>query len=117
MSLPAARLRVLFVCSLNQWRSPTAEFIYREDARLDVRSAGIRTDATRHLSPADVAWAQLIFVMDAFQKAWIEDRFRGQEVPRIQVLDIPDSLVYMDPELQRLLRLAIEPALAAVLRA
>ena len=116
MTLPAqSRLRVLFVCSLNQWRSPTAEAIYRNDGRLEVRSAGLRTNATRFLSGADVAWANIIFVMDVEQKAWIQERFRGQTLPRIHSLDIPDTLVYMDPELQRLLRLAIDPELAGLL--
>ena len=116
MTLPAqSRLRVLFVCSLNQWRSPTAEAIYRNDARLEVRSAGLRTNATRFLSGADVSWADIIFVMDVEQKAWIQERFRGQTLPRIHSLDIPDTLVYMDPELQRLLRLAIDPELAGLL--
>ena len=116
MTLSAqSRLRVLFVCSLNQWRSPTAEAIYRNDARLEVRSAGLRTNATRILSGANVAWADVIFVMDVEQKAWIQERFRGQILPRIHSLDIPDTLVYMDPELQRLLRLAIDPELAGLL--
>lgn len=33
----ADRLKVLFVCSRNQWRSPTAEAMYRDDSRLSVR--------------------------------------------------------------------------------
>ena len=115
MSLPDARLRVLFVCSLNQWRSPTAEVIYRNDARLDVRSAGIRTDAKRHLGAPDIRWADIIFVMDQNQKAWIQESFREQALPALRVLDIPDDLVYMDPELQRLLRQAIDPELTEFL--
>jgi predicted protein tyrosine phosphatase len=116
MTLPArSRLRVLFVCSLNQWRSPTAEVIYRNDARLEVRSAGLRVNATRYLSGADVEWADIIFVMDVAQKAWLQDRFRGHLLPRIHNLDIPDTLEYMDPELQRLLREAIDPELAGLL--
>lgn len=116
MDQPApSRLRVLFVCSLNQWRSPTAERIYRDDARLEVRSAGVRTDARRHLSESDVTWAEVIFVMDRDQKAWIQERFRDVNRPAIVVLEIPDSLVYMDPELQVLLREAIEPELSAIL--
>lgn len=116
MSLPSnPRLRVLFVCALNQWRSPTAETIYRNDARLEVRSAGVRTDAQRHLSAADVTWAELIFVMDREQKAWIQERFRDVAIPPIRILDIPDTLVYMDPELQRLLRQAIDPELSGFL--
>jgi len=118
MDQPAhPRLRVLFVCSLNQWRSPTAERIYRDDSRLEVRSAGVRTDANRHLSVTDLTWAEVIFVMDRDQKAWIKERFQDVNLPTIQVLDIPDSLVYMDPELQRLLREAIEPEIVALLEA
>jgi predicted protein tyrosine phosphatase len=109
------RLKVLFVCALNQWRSPTAEILYRNDARLEVRSAGVRSDAKRRISPADVAWADVIFVMDREQKSRIQERFRDVQLPLIQVLDIPDGLVYMDPELQQLLRLAIEPEIAALL--
>jgi predicted protein tyrosine phosphatase len=113
--VPIAPLRVLFVCSLNQWRSPTAERIYRDDARLEVRSAGVRTDAKRHISSGDVAWAEVIFVMDREQKAWIQERFRDATLPPIHVLEISDSLVYMDPELQLLLREAIEPEIRAIL--
>ena len=103
-------LRVLFVCSLNQWRSPTAEALYRKDARLEVRSAGLRSNATRALSGADVEWAQIIFVMDGGQKEWLQERFRSLDVPRIHNLDIP-----MDPELQRLLRQGIDPEIEALL--
>lgn len=111
-----SRLRVLFVCSLNQWRSPTAEVLYRNDTRLEVRSAGLRIDAKRTLSEDDVAWADVIFVMDREQKEWVQERFRQLSLPRIHSLDIPDTLVYMDPELQRLLRQAIDPELAALLK-
>jgi len=108
-------LRVLFVCALNQWRSPTAEAIYRNDPRLEVRSAGVRSEAKRRISEADIVWADVIFVMDREQKRWIQERFREVNSSKIQVLDIPDALVYMAPELQRLLRLAIDPELDALL--
>lgn len=108
-------LRVLFVCALNQWRSPTAEVIYRNDPRLEVRSAGIRAEAKRRISSADIAWADVIFVMDRKQKSWIQESFKDRELPRIEVLDITDGLIYMDPELQRLLREAIDPEIDALL--
>ena len=109
------RLRILFVCSMNQWRSPTAEVLYRSDPRLHVKSAGVRSDAKRRISAADVKWAEIIFVMDRAQKRWIQERFRAVELPEIQVLEIPDDLVYMHPELQRLLRLALDPEIEALL--
>jgi predicted protein tyrosine phosphatase len=109
------RFRILFVCALNKWRSPTAEALYRSDSRLEVRSAGVRSSAKHVLSVADIKWADVIFVMDREQKAWIQERFRHLPLPGIKVLDIPGTLVYMDPELQRLLRLAIDPELDALL--
>ena len=109
-----ARLRILFVCALNKWRSPTAEAIYRSDPRLEVRSAGVRANAQRRISAADVQWADAIFVMDREQKSWIQERFREVQLPSIQVLDIPGSLEYMDPELQRLLRLALDPEIESL---
>jgi predicted protein tyrosine phosphatase len=114
-SPPRPRLRVLFVCALNQWRSPTAERIYRQDSRLEVRSAGIRADANRPLIAGDIEWANVIFVMDREQKQWIQERFRDSALPRIRILDIPDSLIYMDPRLQKLLREAIDPEIDALI--
>jgi len=108
-------LRVLFVCALNQWRSPTAEVLYRDDPRLEVRSAGIRRGAKRRLTEKDLRWAQVIIVMERAHRQWIQNRFRATELPPIQVLDIPDDLEYMNPELQRLLRLAIDPEIASLL--
>ncbi len=109
------RLRVLFVCAMNQWRSPTAEVLYRSDPRLEVRSAGVRTDANRPIRAADLEWADVVFVMDRQQKARIREQFRDVELPEIRVLEIPDGLIYMDPELQRLLRLAIDPEIESIL--
>jgi len=34
------RQNKLFICSRNQWRSPTAEKIYSRDERVNVRSLG-----------------------------------------------------------------------------
>lgn len=108
------KLKVLFVCALNQWRSPTAEVLYRDDARLEVRSAGIRQGAKRRISENDLHWANVIFVMEREHKQWIQEHFRDTALPQIQVLDIPDDLEYMNPELQRLLRLAIDPEIDAL---
>ena len=109
------RLLVLFVCAMNKWRSPTAEVLYRSDPRLEVRSAGVRTDAKRPIRAADLEWANVVFVMDRQQKARIREQFRDVELPEIRVLEIPDGLIYMDPELQRLLRLAIDPEIESLL--
>jgi len=107
-------IRVLFVCALNRWRSPTAEHLYISDPRLQVRSAGIRSAAKRRVSAKDLAWAEYIFVMDGEQKKWIQESFRELTLPPILVLDIPDEYEYMDPRLQHALRSALDPELDAI---
>lgn len=109
------RKRILFVCSLNQWRSPTAEALYRNDPRLEVRSAGIRANATRKISQQDLAWADVVMVMEREQKKWIQDNFRDLPLPPIVNLDITAQLEYMHPELQHLLRAAIDPEIEGLL--
>jgi len=109
------RLRVLFVCALNQWRSPTAEALYRNHPSLEVRSAGVRRSAKRRLTLQDIQWADVVFVMDQEHKTFIREEFQGEKLPQITVLDIPGNLTYMNSELQRLLRLAIDPEIAILL--
>lgn len=103
------RLHVLFVCAMNRQRSVTAERLYRNDPRLEVRSAGVREGANRRISAEDLRWAGVVFVMERDQKTWITERFAGRDLPRIEVLDIPDEYLCMDPRLQEILRLMLDP--------
>ncbi|HAV61026.1 MAG TPA: protein tyrosine phosphatase [Verrucomicrobiales bacterium] len=109
----SARLRLLFVCSRNQWRSPTGEQFYRTDPRVEVRSAGVSTSAKRRLNAADLAWADLVLVMERSHRSRIIEQFRDADsLPPIESLDIPDDYQFMDPELVELIRGAVEPLLA-----
>ncbi len=67
---------ILFVCGRNQWRSPTAERIYRNDARIAVRSAGVSEQSPHRISTADIAWASLILVMEERYASAIRSQFR-----------------------------------------
>ena len=109
------RLKVLFVCAMNRQRSVTAERLYRNDARLEVRSAGVRSDALRRISEADLKWADVVFVMEREHKLWIATRFAEIDLPVIDVLDIPDDFEVMDPELQKILRSLLDPEIAHLL--
>lgn len=109
------RLRVLFVCAMNKERSVTAERLYRNNARLEVRSAGVRSDANRRVSEADLKWADVVFVMEREHKVWITTRFEGMEFPPIDVLDIPDEFEVMDPALQEMLKTMLDPEIAHLL--
>ncbi|MBL9172498.1 MAG: hypothetical protein JNL10_03090, partial [Verrucomicrobiales bacterium] len=96
-------------------RSPTAEALYRNDARLEVRSAGVRIGARRRITQEDLEWADWIFVMEREHLRRINESFPGLPLPRISILEIPDEFRFMDPELQKLLREAIDPELEAAL--
>lgn len=93
-------LNVLFICSQNQWRSPTAEAVWRNHPDLRVRSAGTSPNARRHVSVDDIRWSHSIFVMEDKHRSRLLAEF-GRIIAnkRIHVLDIPDEYQYMDPEL------------------
>jgi predicted protein tyrosine phosphatase len=94
---------------MNKQRSVTAERLYRNDARLEVRSAGVRADSPRRVSEADLNWADVVFAMEPEHKLWLTTRFEHLDLPRIDVLDIPDDFEVMDPELQSILKSLLDP--------
>ncbi|MDR1191338.1 MAG: phosphotyrosine protein phosphatase [Verrucomicrobiales bacterium] len=104
----SSKLKVLFVCAMNKQRSVTAERLYKNDARLEVRSAGVRAGACRRVSEADLHWADIVFVMEQEHKLWITTRFQELHLPKIEVLNIPDEFEVMDPGLQQLLKLMLD---------
>ena len=93
-------MNILFVCSRNQWRSPTAEAIYRNRHNINVRSAGTEPSARIRLSVKTIVWADIIFVMEKKHKERLLQNF-GAEIEHqlIVILDIPDDYKFMDPEL------------------
>lgn len=103
---------LLFVCSRNQWRSPTGEAIWRRRPGFSTRSAGTSPNARKPIGPADIRWADVIFVMERKH----EHRLRAEcarllEHKQLHVLDIPDDYRFMDPELGDMLELAVTPYL------
>jgi len=91
---------LLFICSRNQWRSPTAENLWRRRAGFEARSAGTSPNARRPIGPADIRWADVIFVMESKHRQRLQAEYsRLLEHKRLHVLDIPDDYRYMDPEL------------------
>ena len=91
---------ILFICSRNQWRSPTAEQVWRRHPLLSVRSAGTSPNARRRVLIDDIAWSNVIMVMEEKHKSRLKAEFpRALEGKLIHVLDIPDDYKYMDPEL------------------
>jgi predicted protein tyrosine phosphatase len=99
---------VLFICSQNKLRSPTAEQILSRRADLEVASAGTNNDADNPLTAELVDWADLIFVMERVHRTKLQKRFRANlKSKRIVCLDIPDRYAFMDPALVRLLEVKL----------
>lgn len=108
MTAGTKHLNVLFVCSKNRWRSPTAEAVWRKHPELNVRSAGTSRSARVRVSAADIRWSDVIMVMEEKHQSRILSEF-SRLVGRkpVWVLDIPDDYQYMDPELVELLRVSV----------
>ena len=103
-------LKLLFLCSRNQWRSPTAEAVYQNDPRVAVRSAGVSTSARRKVTEKLLLWADLVLVMEPEHKRRVRQQFPAIAPDlRIEVLDIPDDYPFMDPDLVSLIRERVEP--------
>ena len=96
---------MLFVCSQNRLRSPTAEQIFSLRTDIEVRSAGTNNDAETPLDTELVEWADIIFVMERTHRNKVQKKFRSALAKkRIVCLDIPDNYEFMDLELVRLLK-------------
>lgn len=106
------RINVLFVCSRNQWRSPTAERVFRRHPLMSTRSAGTSPNARRTISEDDLRWADVVMAMERKHRDRIVAAFpRLVEHLSIHVLDIPDEYREMDPELVELLEAVVPPLL------
>lgn len=91
---------LLFICSRNKWRSPTAENIWRKNSSYNSRSAGTSPNAKKTVSSKDIAWADIIFVMEKKHKNRLISKFtRMLDYKEIHILNILDEYQYMDPEL------------------
>jgi len=106
------RTNLLFVCSRNKWRSPTAEEIWKKHPNYNARSSGTSPKAKKTISPADIRWADIIFVMEKKHKNRLISEFtRLLEYKPLYVLDIPDEYQYMDDELVAELEIKVNTVL------
>jgi len=98
-------LRVLFVCSQNRLRSPTAEQVFAGHPGVECTSAGTNNDAENPLTAELVEWAEVIVVMERQHRTKVSKRFRKElGGKRLVCLDIPDNYEFMQPELIELLK-------------
>ena len=95
---------VLFVCSQNRLRSPTAEQVFATREGIEVASAGLDDKCGNPVTPELLDWADLVFVMERAHRSKLQRRFKAHlKDVRLICLDIPDDYEFMDPTLVRLL--------------
>jgi len=105
-------VKLLFVCSKNQLRSPTAEAIFAEYKGLEVDSAGIDRGAEIILGTEEIEWADMIFVMEQSHRRKLSKKFQPWlKNKRVVCLDIADEYEYMEPALVELLKRKVLPLL------
>lgn len=97
------RPNILVVCGRNKKRSRTAEHIFKNDNRFNIRSAGLSPKSDRKISENDLNWADLVFVMETGQRAKIRELYRHLELPKIEILNISDDYEFMNEELVEML--------------
>ncbi len=110
MTAPAgsAPLHLLFICSQNKWRSRTAEDLFRNRPGYTAKSAGTEAGARVRVTEGLLGWADLIFVMEAKHRDYLQARFPDALAgKRLICLRIPDDFTYNDPELIDLLESAL----------
>ncbi len=94
-------MNVLFICNQNKNRSRTAEELFSD--RFETKSAGLYN--TRPVTKRQLAWADVIVVMEDTQRQEIARRFPALGLAkRILSIGVSDSYYHGQPELIRLLR-------------
>ena len=105
-----SRIRLLFICSRNRWRSPTAELLFKGHPHIQARSAGVSRSAVHQVTARDLEWADVVCVMESeHKKRLIEDHGNLARRKHLHVLDIPDDYEFNDPVLVQLLQQTLTP--------
>lgn len=96
---------MLFICSRNRLRSPTAERVFADWPNVETDSAGLAPDAEVRVSTEQLEWATLIVVMEKRHRSLLMRQYRQTlSGKRVVCLDIADDYAYMQPELIDLLQ-------------
>ena len=105
-------MRILFICSQNKLRSPTAEVLFSIYKGLEVTSAGTAPGAATPVSADLVEWADTIFVMENHHREKLRRHYgKLLATKRLVVLRIGDEYAFMQPELVELLKAKVTPHL------
>ncbi len=107
-SLPVATPRavrtILFVCGRNRLRSPTAEQVFAALPDVETDSGGVADDADTPASAEQIAWADVVVVMERAHQRRLKRHFpTALAGKRVVCLDIADRYAFLQAELVALL--------------
>lgn len=98
-------LNLLFVCSENRLRSPTAEAVFSDYPGVEAIGAGTNSDAETPVSGDLIEWADVVLVMEKSHRNKLSKKYKELlKGKRLVCLDIPDHYERMQPELIKLLK-------------
>ena len=98
-------MNLLFVCSENRLRSPTAEAVFSEYEGVNAIGAGTNSDAETTMSGDLVVWADIVLVMEKSHLNKVSKKYKELlKGKRLVCLDISDNYDCMQPELVKLLK-------------
>ncbi|HSF30910.1 MAG TPA: phosphotyrosine protein phosphatase [Candidatus Tectomicrobia bacterium] len=99
-------MNLLFVCTHHVARSPMAAALFSELAGAaspyQVRSGGLASGGNRRLTTREVAWADVVVVMEPGHQALLARRW-PQHLAKVRLLDVPDDYDPDEPDLRALL--------------
>lgn len=106
-------MNVLFICSMNRWRSRTAEKVFANRNSLSIRSRGTSDKARATVRSFDLKWADIVFAMERKHARHLLAKFPAEmSYSETHVLDIRDDYRFMAPELVDELEAAVNPLLS-----
>ena len=107
-------MNVLFVCTENLARSPTAAVLFRElqgqVGRHNARAVGTAPHAPQRLTTRELAWAELVAVMEPRHLGTIIAKW-PQQAKKVVVLQVEEHLASSERDLRRIL----EPKIRALI--
>ena len=98
-------MNLLFICSENRLRSPTAENVFSAYPGIQAIGAGTGAHAQTPVSRDLIEWANIILVMEKHHQDEVASTYKDVLKGKPLVcLDIPDHYEFMQPELINLLK-------------
>ena len=107
------KTKILFVCTANHDRSPTAEIMYQRYSGLEAKSTGIFKPEKKVRE--GLAWADVIVVMEDIHETYIREHFAQElEDKPVFVLGIEDRYRFMEDDLTDLIEERMEAVLQSI---